>query len=193
MFRRFAGGGVIVGLVAWLCSATDAPPERPISVLAAVPPTAGAPAPGPGGAAAGSVRPLPRLRTAPSAPATERGEAWSRAVMNTDVDGSFRADAGGHFVVDRSAMRRVEYYFLASGERSDEEIANRIIADAASLPQPARRQAEDFVARVVRYRDAGRRSVADHDVPASIEAGQQWLRALRAEHFGPNADALFDD
>lgn len=115
------------------------------------------------------------------------------SLRGTDVDGGLVIDAEGHFVVTRDAIEMFDYFFVASGEESDEAIVRRIRAEIERrLPPGEREAALALLARYLAYREAAAALARDGSTRSPAEAFERVVE-LRHEIFGEDADVLFGD
>ena len=105
----------------------------------------------------------------------------------TEVDGGFTLDAGGHLVPSESALQFFQYYFSASGRESEQVMFSRVVhAIRARLLPPADAEAIDLLGDFVRYRAAGH-VLADELDDESPEERVARVTELRREIFGEAA------
>jgi lipase chaperone LimK len=129
------------------------------------------------------------------APAAAPPQAPPASLRDTDIDGSLAVDADGKLLVTPALRRFFEYFFVASGEESDDRIRERIETEIdARLSGAAQGAAADLLDRYLSYRERGR-SLADGELPGGdLMARVDALRRLRRESFGEHdAAALFAD
>lgn len=148
-----------------------------------------------GAAAAGAARREALAAALPAAEAAPPARPQRPPSLDgTETDGALTADAGGRLVVSPELRRRFEYWFAASGEEPDDQLAARIAAEIrARLDDPAEAQAlallDRFLAYRARARELAEEAVGDGDMEARVTA----VRDLRRQLFGTDADALFGD
>ena len=137
----------------------------------------------------------------PASPAT-RGPAVARpyakpyggtarrpaSLRGTDVDGGFLIDAEGRFVPSRDALDLFDYFFVASGEESEDAIVARIREEIQRRLGPnATPGALAFLEAYLRYRERTRdlagRAAPEDALDAVVE--------IRRDEFGADADRLF--
>jgi lipase chaperone LimK len=112
----------------------------------------------------------------------------------TEPDGTLATDADGRLLVSPELRRRFDYWFAASGEEPDDQLAARIAAEIrAQLDDPAEAQALALLDRFVAYRAHARALAQQGMDDADLDARVTAVRDLRRELFGPDADALFGD
>lgn len=131
------------------------------------------------------------LRRAPAPPADV---APPPSLQDTEIDGALAVDANGELIVSPALRRFFEYFFVATGELSEERIRARIASEvAARASGVAQQRALDLLDRYVAYRARGR-TLAEAGVDGDLAARADALRTLRSESFGEqDAAALFGD
>jgi lipase chaperone LimK len=139
--------------------------------------------------------------TAPSAsarpgvdPGVLRDARGSRpaSLAGTDVDGGLSVDTSGHFRPDADALALFDYFLAATGEEPDAVIRQRILDEIHHrLAPPADAEAVAFLDRYLGYREAVRTLAESGGAQHDLERRLQWLRELRRDHFGADAEALF--
>lgn len=161
----------------------------PRTALRAVPPRF---APDGGRAAADRLDAIAALPSGERAPAVHREPPASLA--GSRPDGALAAGAGGRLIVSPELRRAFEYWFAASGEESDAELAARIATEIRrQLDAPAETQALALLERFVAYRARARALAADGAVNGDLAARVAAVRDLRRELFGAEGAALFAD
>ncbi|WP_318998045.1 lipase secretion chaperone [Marinobacter sp.] len=118
------------------------------------------------------------------------------SLAGTEVPAGWQVlDANGHLVATPELRALFEYYLAALGEESLAQLVTRIRSALAVLPEPARSQARETLARYLDYKlavseledAAGAGAIADDP-----EVWLQRLRDLRRSHLGgATAEAFF--
>src|SRR4030095_17057431 len=91
------------------------------------------------------------------APAPPAAGAPPPALQDTEIDGALAVDANGELIVSPALRRFFEYFFVATGELSEERIRARIAREvAARASGVAQQRALDLLDRYVAYRARGR-------------------------------------
>lgn len=175
-----AAVAIAAGCVAWRPADVAPPPPAAAGSGPASPTAAAAPA-----AAGLSAVGLPAVGGAPL-PASLQG---------TEVDGAWRADEGGHLVVDRALRRRLDYWLSTVGEWSPEAIRVQVLAAAArELPPTAVQELQALWDRYVQLQGhPWQRAVRPAD-PSSWRPALEERQSVRRLLLGrPAADAFFAD
>ncbi len=161
----------------WLRAAGDAAPqgsaaERDAGV--ASPGLASEPAPGGASPTTTGLPPLPR------------------ALRGTTPAGRLEVDAEGRFVPGAGAVALFDHFLAGTTDEPLATALRRIQAQIDALPASARGDARATLERYLAYRGA----LGDLDDPrlgVDLDRRLQWLRELRREHFGEDAEALFGE
>ena len=140
----------------------------------------------------------PSLAVEPGAAGAATGSATPPASLrDSAVDGELLADANGHFVPTPRALALFDYFLSATGEEPAAQLRARIGVEITQrLPPEAAREANAFLDSYLRYRTDAAQTANDERLAESADLGRrlQWLRELRANHFGPElATTLFRD
>lgn len=107
------------------------------------------------------------------------------SLRKTDVDGALVVDENGKFQATNDALEMFDYFFTASGERSDEEIIAMIVAEIHKTLDPAAAaQALDFLNTYLEYRKLGGQLGQESIEGESLLTRFDRLKALRRQLFG---------
>ncbi|ABC30967.1 Lipase chaperone [Hahella chejuensis KCTC 2396] len=147
----------------------------------------------------------PRLSQsdAPTTTPAWNGANFARALAGTDIDGDLRVDENGLLIMDIQVKDFFDYFFLAVGERSPEEVIAEIqrrIYD--KLPAQAAEQAMELLNDYISYQERIGELMAaplaptesqDYEYYASVMANTfEQLKSLRRQIFAPDVvDAFF--
>ena len=158
------------------------------------------------GARPGETGAAARGHRTPMGPSPQAAEAESAALqiefspgplslLGTDADGALSVDEEGHFVPNPDALAFFDYFLTATGEMSEAELRNYIVAEIRHrLSGPAASGAETLLDRYLVFRMAVRDLVGSGVAPPGLERRWQWIRELRREHFGAEmAATLFGE
>lgn len=105
----------------------------------------------------------------------------------TSVDGEITADKNRQLVIDRSVRHWIDFYLSAIGELSLAEIQQLMALEIASLPMPARQQAEELLADYLAYKEALAsyesefKQVGPTDHLANLQQRHEWQKRLRRQ------------
>ncbi|MDG2307546.1 MAG: lipase secretion chaperone [Candidatus Binatia bacterium] len=125
-------------------------------------------------------------------PSVSRGPRQPGSLRGTDVDGGFVVDASGRFVVTPDALDLFEYFFVARGEESDQEIVERVASEIdRRLDPPASDAALALLDRYLDYRHQAEALAAGTDPGRSPAETFEAVVELRRSVFGADADLLF--
>ena len=117
-----------------------------------------------------------------------------RSLRGTEVGGELSLSEDGHFVRTPDALALFDYFLSATGEEPEAVLHQRIIDHIrATLPAAAASEAEALLDTYLRFRAAARELAEAGQVPGDLERRLQWMRELRREHFGADAEMLFGE
>ncbi|WLQ17124.1 lipase secretion chaperone [Hahella aquimaris] len=145
----------------------------------------------------------PRQSDPPMTTPVWNGANFARALAGTDIDGDLRVDENGLLIMDIQVKDFFDYFFLAVGERTPEEVVAEIkrrIYDR--LPAPAADQAMGLLNDYISYQERIRELMAAPLAPAEsqnyeyyasvMESTFEQLKSLRRQIFAPDVvDAFF--
>jgi lipase chaperone LimK len=145
--------------------------------------------------------PVPLAGAVPAALSPQRVEAFDpgaplstlpASLRDTEADGSWRADARGHLVLERAVRRRFDYWLSALGEATPEALAPRVLEAARrELPTLAADEVADLWARYLALqRHAWQRAVQPAD-PASWRTALEERQSVRRQTLGREAAEAF--
>lgn len=131
-------------------------------------------------------------------PSTTASFETLRTFRGVSEDGQLRVNRSDNLVIDMALRRWFEFYLLAIGEWTLDEIKRAMMLRIAELPNPGRQQALDLMNDYIAYRDAlgsfqeeMQKRIAESD-PNIVAEVMAWKKRLRREYFEPNVvDAFF--